>query len=890
MQNYQDFYHSKNIVNQLRLFEEGRISAVNVESRTYTVNTTHYTASDVSFSRDTGLLKTSGDEILKIWDRVLLYQSEAKPIIIFKISEGNANNVPHPPVSYSNVTPVTEAMRKENRSSVSYRTGGAFDAMQGDFIKYGPDGGVISILRGPVVKIGAGSLAQVQYHKIDDLTRHITRNLDVFTDFGEKRVYNDEGEVNVEIYGATQQFETMGSSRPNEEIGNHDPEPGKPRYRIEPYDRMGKWKIHAFAGWLGDNLRLFISRRGDSNRRLDTTSPVGLAEVVVSHDGAIRVRSAREVVLEKVSRIRVPKKIREPHHNEKGDTAVIRKSEDPNDPEVKESKYAPTLHKFYQWDTTEKAGRYLQYPEWHNHYVDHEEIRRFRDHSKDWYVESETLAAQARKAKDPYEGQDEEQFEETSASFRIGNDGSIYAEDTWGSIFSMTNEDIVFAARRDIKLQAGRDMQLSATREGTLRIQEDLDIVSHNGTIRVKANEDLLLAADGGTASLDSGKGNVNINSRQKDVLIRAEKENIVLKADLGDIRAVAVKKEINLRSGTNTQIASDAAQVLIHGKTKAQITSASNVLVAVGKEDSELKMISSSRTSEGLTNTPETVDKGNTLTLSSLEENSYLNLTASTARLHANTDNQVSSNSAARMYAAKETSLRLSTSGYTLSSNGKGEIVRNRVDTITQKDSEGNSTWNKGSSHNPESASNLGSPQSISMTKASFRNKEFAEGRFRYKEVADRGSLIKNYNYPWNNKGKQVDLTKEDLETWSSKIPSDQEIPDIGVNRPVVDGEQEAVTEKDIEQMSPYSQYIEFEDGSYSFKDNEETGAKKGVIPGKFIPTNQVLVPTEWEECPKSVGRLNLIPKEVGEAGKSFTGELVRSDLEDPINSNINF
>ena len=820
------------MINDLRILEEGRVVAVNAESRTYTVQTTHYTVDEIPYVANSGAIKSSGDEILKIWDRVLLYQSEAKPLILFRMPEGNADNTSHPPIGYTNVTPVTEAMVEDNLSDITYRTGGAFDVMQGDFVKYGPEGGVISILRGPVVKLGAGSLSQLQFHKMDDLTRLISRNVDVFTDFGEKRVYNDEGEVNVEVYGATQQFETMGSDRPGEEIGEHSPEDGKPRYRTEPYDRTGKWKIHAFAGWLGDNLRLFISRRGDSNHRLEKKPPVGLAEVIISHDGAIRVRSAREVVFEKVSRIRVPKKIREPHHNDKGDTAQ------------RGGSYQPSLHKFYQWDVSDKAGRHLQYPEWHNHYVDHEEVRRFRDHSKDWYVESETLAELATKAKDLYEGQDEEQFEETSASFRIGNDGSIYAEDTWGSIFSMSNEDITFSARRDIKMHAGRDIQILGTREGTIRTQKDLDIISHDGSIRAKANTDLLLAADGGTASLDSGQGNVNLNSRQGDVLIRAERAHVFIKADAGDIGVVAVKGRVSIRSQDDLGLASDTAQVKIHGASKTQITSENNILLGVGNESPSLQMASSERNIDRFTNTPETTDESFLVKVNNLSSGSFLELSEGSAKLHGGSAADVSSLTQARVFIPEDSTLKMTTGGYTLSSAaGKsGAIIRDGNKEITQQDNdtEGgpNDTWNKGSSHASQSA-NTSSAEELVMVPADIANAGFAEGRFRYKG-------------------------------------------DIGVNRPIVKDEQEAVTEEDIEQMAPYSNYVEFEDGSFSFKD--------GVIPGKFTPTKQVLVPTIWEESPDSVGRLNLIPKETGEAGQSFTGDLERSDLEDPINSDVNF
>jgi hypothetical protein len=311
--------------------------------------------------------------------------------------------------------------------------------------------------------------------------------------------------------------------------------------------------------------------------------------------------------------------------------------------------------------------------------------------------------------------------------------------------------------------------------------------------------------------------------------------------------------------------------------------------------------MASSERNIDRFTNTPETTDESFSVKVNELSSGSFLELSEGSAKLHGESAADVSSFTQTRVFIPGDATLKMNQGGYTLSSAaGKGGvIIRDGNQEITQRDNdtEGgpNDTWNKGVSHAPQSA-NTSDAEELVMVPADIANAGFAEGRFRYKGVGDRGSLIKNYNSPWNNKGEKVDLTKDDLVAWNTLIPSDfQEIPDIGVNRPIVKDEQEAVTEEDIEQMAPYSNYVEFEDGSFSFKDNDETGAKKGVIPGKFSLTPKVLVPTVWEESPTSVGRLNLIPKEVGEAGQSFTGEEedgkpVKSDLEDPINSNVNF
>jgi hypothetical protein len=522
----------------------------------------------------------------------------------------------------------------------------------------------------------------------------------------------------------------------------------------------------------------------------------------------------------------------------------------------------------------------MQYVEWHNHYVDHEEVRRFRDHKKDWFVESETSVKMAETAKDKYEGEKEEPFEEASACFRIGNDGSIYAEDTWGSIFSMTNEDIVLSARRDVKIQAGRDIQITGTREGTIRTQKDLDVVSHEGTVRVKGHEDLLLAADNGNAALDSGKGNVNINSRQKDVLIRAERESIVMKADLKDIRAVSVEGDINLRAKNDVQIASDDNRVLLHGSVKVQATSEGGVLLATGPESPSLSMTGTKRDIGRFTDVTESKDEGKVVGLSRAE--AFVNLVGNKVDIHGREEASLSSEFRAKVFSPGAKVSFVGTS-YTLSSSGSGKVIRSGNLEITPEDDDSdgqnNKTWRAGDSHSSEEIPSTSSDKLI-MTEADIKKSEFASGRFRYKTLDKRGDKIKNYTYPWNNEGEKVNLTKS-LDSWSNLIPADsQEIPDVGYNRPILDDSQDAIKEEDTEQISPYSNYVKYVDGSFSYKE--------GVKPGKFEETKEVMVPTSWEENPKSKGRLNLIPEEAN--GESFEGTLEDSSYEDPVNTKLNF
>jgi len=839
-----------------------------------------------------GFLRGTGcADMLQEGALVLYYPCEDFGYIIGPIPQAGINPVGSPPVTYTNVRSKKE--RSKVGPDVVYRGANPTDLLAGDFARYTPEGGVLALLRGAIAKLGASPLSNIQFLKQDDLCRLTSRNVEMFTDFMELRSENDEGESNLTVHAAPNFFETMGADQPTEEIGEHSPDEEKLRYTTKPYDRTGKWRIHSFAGWLGDNLHLFISRRGDTNKRVDKEPSDGLTEIIISHDGAVRVRSCRELMLEKVSFIPVPKKIRESFHNDKGDT--------------EKTGYVKTPHEVYDWSENDEEGRRMQVPEYHNHMVDHEEKRHFRDHEKDWNVISEKGSeskafAPPPVAKDIYEGQQEAPFEKTYSLIHQRSDGSVYIEDTDGSCIDMNKGNVSISAKQDLRFQAGRDVLFTAGREMTVRATKDIDIVSHKQSVRVKANEDLRLVGEK-TATLESVKESATVTSRKGDVQLRSERASIIVKADLGDLKIVTTEGQIQVRAKQNVGILSDTARVDIHGSAGIQITSAAKILIATGVETPSPGMKGEKRECGTKTDISKSTDEGNLVTVTELPENSYLVLQGPQAKLFSRAQLDLVSSST-RIIAARS-HLTVRDSGYTLSTEGRGVLRRERDLNIHARDSDirdapllgdpqggtindknGDFIWTKGSSHNTLSVERDPVPETLESVKADINKEKLAEARFRYKDT--KNDDYKVYEYPWQHDGGKITMN-EGLVDWSTQIPSgEQDIPDIGMSRPVTGENQACDEDPDIEQMAPYSSYKKFTDGEYVFEGS--------VTPGTFEETEQVKIPlgagggtttTVVDEAPSgggaNEGRINKIPLDA--MGESFKGDLSRSKYEDIVN-----
>lgn len=835
----------------------GRIVAVDPATHTYTIQVegAGFISGKTCMTSSGGFFRGPGDSTLfEEGTTVLYYHAAGTGYILGVLPQPGVPSTHVAPLCFSSVDSVSESPK--DKGFVTYRGASPPDAIPGDFIKYNPEGGFLALLRGPIAKMGTSPVNQVLFNGIDSLARLVSRNLDIFTDLGELKVSNDEGETNFELFASPTFQESIGADRPGEELGVHSPDGERNRYRTEPYDRVGKWRIHAFAGWLGDAIHLFISRKGDSNQRTAGETVSGVTEIVLSNDGAVRVRSCRELMLEKVSRIRVPKKVREAYHNEHGDS--------------KDKDYVPSPHVPFDWDNEHPEGRRAQIPEYHSHVVDHEEIRRFKDHNKDWNVTSERNSDIPKQAQDLWEGQEEAEFEETYSLIHQRSDGSVYIEDTDGSCIDMVGGSVSISSKKDIRLQAGRDILMTAGRDITSRAQKEVEIVSHSSNIRIKSTGDLLLASER-NASLDSAEGNTSILSRKGSVLLRSERKDITLKADLQEVNVVSVNSGVHIRGSQYVDLLSDVGDIKLHGSSLVQLTSSGRILSAVGTEAPTASMSASERNTNGKTNVTLAIDSGNSAGVSDLR--SYVDLTGGDTKVFGENLTEVESSTKASVFTSKS-HLTLD-SNYELSSLGNGTLRKRGALEILDQDSDGDSIWQEGSLHTPRTTVGRSAEELVSV-KADIHSTELANARFRYRSTKNQDTPI--YPYPWQ----KMDLKNPPSDTtpWKDVIDvTVQDTPDIDFARPVV-GDSQSLQTDTGEQLPPFSNYYTFNGGSYSFED--------GVIPGSFSETEDFYIykPATTTTDDGSIGRINHIPDSA--KGESFEGTKSKAVTEDVVNEEV--
>lgn len=133
----------------------------------------------------------------------------------------------------------------------------AEDAMGGDYLRSGPDGETIGLLRGGVGLLKGSALAQVRCIGPKDTVEVIAGRYRVVTSAGELRAGNDGGKPNISLRAGANQTTETGADEEN-------------------------WTIHLDVGSVGDLVRLQVTTPGGQT----------LTDLHVSADGKLTVLAA----------------------------------------------------------------------------------------------------------------------------------------------------------------------------------------------------------------------------------------------------------------------------------------------------------------------------------------------------------------------------------------------------------------------------------------------------------------------------------------------------------------------------------------------------------------------------------------------------------------------
>jgi hypothetical protein len=370
----------------------------------------------------------------------------------------------------------------------------------------------IALLRN-MAAISAGDMARVEAHLMDDMVRIISGTFRHHSAFGDQKIYNDGGRLNIEFNGTLYDFEAYGSltnQQPRTKMDTKDhPNLGQDS-QIDGYTDDGRWRLSQYVGWLGDFINMWVTDPVQALGRLASDQlRAGKFRCHVNSDGSCLVQSVSEICLEKVVRIPVP--IR------------YRREDDPtgnrSDSDIGSGQF------IRQWKPSgnlfEMAFQLREYSRWLSNTWS---LARFRQMNLDFKVPTEAQTP----APSGHSYQQDKQREngntvswtEAYACIRILRDGSVMMVDAYGNSILTTKVGVQISSTKDIYLEAAGSVNIVAGRDINLVAQKNLNLTAVKETVRIKSEKLIEMLANAGKIIMDFvtpgwlvvKNGSVNVN------------------------------------------------------------------------------------------------------------------------------------------------------------------------------------------------------------------------------------------------------------------------------------------------------------------------------------------------------------------------------------------
>ncbi len=346
------------------------------------------------------------------------------------------------------------------------------------------------------------------------MVRIISDTFPHFTAFGEHKIINDGGKLNVEWNGTSHDFEAWGNKSakdPKASLSGEnrvDMEAG-----IDGFLDNGRWRFSQYVGWLGDFIHMFVTDPVEALGKIAADQlRSGKSRVHIGTDGAVLIQSVADIVLEKVVRIPVPIRIR-PEGDPKGN-----KTDDA----------IRTLDPLKTWQPSNSANLFemvfqlREYARWLNNQA---AFARFRLQDREFKVptEAETPVPKMLAGETDREQANPDaklNWQIAYATIRIFRDGSIQMLDAYGNSWTSTKTGVIISSTTDILLQAAGSVNLVAGQSINLVARKDVGISAVTGGLWLRAKTGLQALVQSGNMVLDlmgSGfakiVGGLNINN-----------------------------------------------------------------------------------------------------------------------------------------------------------------------------------------------------------------------------------------------------------------------------------------------------------------------------------------------------------------------------------------
>lgn len=390
------------------------------------------------------------------------------------------------------------------------------------------------------VKMQGSDRSKIQCFYLDDLVRILSGQYQHFSDLGEHHIYNDYGYVTEERVGSPHQCNVMGLVG----YGNILATEVSPDYEkakqsgLEPksYEMVPHRRFHSFFGHLGGMFQMFFMQNSPTEPSVyGDMDDRGIAHVALDDCGRLTVRTLSDIIFERTNMIALPRKNKEPWHPE-GDKI---QDDDP----FKEKKP-------FKWDTESSLGHPLQqrdYFAWARKLT----YQRFFEVSdlngkKDWILKEE---ADAPKPDNKYDTilQNEEDYsdwEERTAFFMLGKDGTISMRNNKGAEISLVEGNIEIMCPGSIRLRSGESTVVLAGDDFIAKARNSADITATEKDVRLKSNKNLQLYSKK-SVLIEAGEDdepNPQVKGEQQflpeGIILRAREAKILLWADVLQLTA----------------------------------------------------------------------------------------------------------------------------------------------------------------------------------------------------------------------------------------------------------------------------------------------------------------------------------------------------------------
>jgi hypothetical protein len=397
----------------------------------------------------------------------------------------------------------------------------------------------------------AGDLASVEAHALDGLLRLHGHNYERYAVGYERRQFDDEGELHDVEYESKFPWEGDGLLGPGgafrEEIR---PNWDSTAAAVEPaaYNQTGAWRVQSLRGYLGDVFRRQVLRQSDVRAEEPAVygqspeeilrkraQPVALSEIHCAADGALHLRSAKEIVLQKRALIPAALQLNLPDDHGSGDWRENYRASG-----VWGEGPAPAPQTEYPAPADYPGNCPLAAIQEHlAHTFNWTRPANLLNHGRDWLYPEEGAPsagygpARSWIAPEAIQALSESYWAGPPAGRAVGldgrlpgvayhealvtvamtGDGGLVLEDGWGSSIQMYRGNIVLSCPGDVIMNPGRRLVVQAGLDAVIRARNSVDVTTTRGDVRIRADRNFQLLAGN---DREDRSGGVLIESRAR--------------------------------------------------------------------------------------------------------------------------------------------------------------------------------------------------------------------------------------------------------------------------------------------------------------------------------------------------------------------------------------